>query len=115
MVDAKFNCPRCKSPVDLIGERYRCTRDTCSWGLNPTQPPPENGFMIFCWHTPHEEDPGDYVLATRQVFPNRESAEGYAKTIARSRCPLVIPRTEIIDAVVNGYRANATWDLEGKN
>ena len=33
---------------------------------------------------------GSYVLATRQVFPSTEAAQGFADTIARSREPLVI-------------------------
>lgn len=37
-----------------------------------------------------DDPPGDYILATRQVFPDRKSAEAWAQGIARGREPLVV-------------------------
>jgi len=72
--------------------------------------------MVFCWASMEDEDaPGEFVLATRQVFPKRSAAETFARTIHKSRCPMIFPREEIVRAATEGYRSIANWDVEDKS
>lgn len=45
---------------------------------------------------------GEYELATRTVFPTKEAALGYARTVAEGRQAMVIP----------GRWAGLRWDAE---
>lgn len=45
---------------------------------------------------------GDYVMATHRRFISRASAEKYAKTVAPSLDPRVVP-VKAVELSVNGY------------
>lgn len=47
-------------------------------------------YVVICRTDSVADQPGPYVLATRQVFASREAADHYARVIARSREPIVI-------------------------
>lgn len=47
-------------------------------------------FVVICRADREERKPGRYLLATRLVFPTREEAEKYRKSIAVSRQPIVV-------------------------
>jgi hypothetical protein len=69
----------------------------------------QEGYHVFCWNSDGEPSEGEYVLASRQKFPTRKAAEKYARTIHRSRCPLIIPREDIVRAAVQSRDCEARW------
>jgi hypothetical protein len=68
-----------------------------------------DGFHVFCWTSEVEGSEGEHVLATRQRFPTRASAETYAKTIDRHRCPFILPRNEVVKAAVQSRDCSPEW------
>ena len=76
-------------------------------------------FHVFCWVSSDEDsdvgDPGEYILATRQIFPYRKAAEAYAETIAPSRCPIILPRAAILRAAQEGRICSNEWILHRKS
>lgn len=49
-------------------------------------------YVVICRLGKREREPGEtaYTLATREVFPTREKASTYARTVAKSRRPVVV-------------------------
>ncbi len=52
---------------------------------------PDDQFVVICRADRRgPRKPGGYVLATRRVFPHYTGAQRYARTVARSRQPIIV-------------------------